>query len=154
MYNPLIIEAPELQSHAQRYGWSSVTLFFWMLYIYLWLPFITLITWWIGLKIFHRQIIELHGYEGVIDKLGLYSVIVIILSIILIGWARIENYRFKDAARRVGRNNVSIAEVAKTFNQQESQLAQLMQKKSVIVYFSEEGQLTEIAEYNRHTRQI
>lgn len=148
MKNPLIIESPELQTHAQRYGWSSVTLFFWMLYIYLWLPFITLIAWWLGLEVFHRQIIELHGYEGVIDKLGLYSIIVILLSIVLIGWARIENYRFKDSVRRVGRNNVSIGEVAKTFNLQESQLTQLMQKKSVIVYFSEEGELSEITEHH------
>ena len=148
MNKSLIIEAPELQSHAQRYGWSSVTLFFWMLYIYLWLPFITLVAWWIGVKLFHRQIIELHGYEGVIDKLGLYSIIVIILSIVFIGWARIENYRFKDSIRRVGRNSVSVGEVAKKFNLQESQLTRLMQKQSVIVYFSEEGQLTEIAEYH------
>jgi poly-beta-1,6-N-acetyl-D-glucosamine biosynthesis protein PgaD len=148
MKNPLIIESPELQTNVQRYGWSSVTLFFWMLYVYLWLPFITLIAWWFGLKIFHRQIIELHGYEGVIDKLGLYSIIIIILSIVLIGWARIENYRFKDSVRRVGRNNVSVGEVAKTFNLQESQLTQLMQKKSVIVYFSEKGQLSGIAEYH------
>ena len=149
MSQSLIIEAPELQSHVQRYGWSSVTLFFWMLYIYLWLPFITFLAWWIGLKILHRQIIELHGYEGVIDKLGLYSMIVIILSIALIGWARVENYRFKDSIRRVGRSSVSVGEIAKVFSLQESQLARLMQKQSVIVYFSEEGKLIEIAEYHK-----
>jgi hypothetical protein len=43
---------------------------------------------------------------------------------------------------------VSVGEVAKTFNLQESQLTQLMQKKSVIVYFSEKGQLSGIAEYH------
>lgn len=148
MNSSLIIESPELQSYAHRYGWNSVTFFFWILYIYLWLPFITLIAWWIGLKLFHYQIVELHGYAGVIDKLGLYSAIVVMLSITLIGWARIERFRFKDAIRRVDNTTISVGDIAKIFKLQESQLIQLRQKKSVIVYFSEKGQLAEISEYN------
>lgn len=150
MSKSLIIEKPELQSHAHRFGWSSITLFFWGLYIYLWLPFITLLAWWIGVKLFHLQIVELHGYAGVIGKLGLYSAIVVILSVTLIGWANIERFRFKDSARRIVNTPVSVREIAKLFKLQESQLIQLRQKQSVIVRFSDKGHLTEVAEYIHH----
>jgi biofilm PGA synthesis protein PgaD len=147
MKRSLIIEKPELQSNVHRYGWSSVTFIFWVLYIYLWLPFITLIAWWIGVKLFHLQIVELHGYSGVIGKLGLYSAIVLVLSVILIGWAKLERFRFKDSVRRTDNAVVSVEEIAKLFKLQESQLIQLRQKQSVIVSFSDKGQLSEIAEY-------
>lgn len=145
MNKSLIIEKPELQSQAHRYGWSSVTFFFWVLYIYLWLPFITLVAWFVGAKLFHLQMVELHGYAGVVEKLGLYSMIVIAMSITLIGWAKIERFRFKDSIRRNDNTTVSVGEVAKIFNLQEVQLDQIRQQRSVIVHFSESGQIANIA---------
>jgi biofilm PGA synthesis protein PgaD len=146
MSRSLIIENPELQSNAHRFGWSSVTFFFWILYIYLWLPLITLVAWWVGAKLFHIQIVALQGYAGVIDKLGLYSAIILIISAILIGWAKIERFRFKDSVRRIDNTTVPVVDVAKRFNLHEGQLTHLRGKKSVIVHFSAHGELSSIAE--------
>lgn len=147
MSKSLIIERPELQSHVHRYGWSSVTFIFWVLYIYLWLPLITLIVWWIGVKLFHTQMIEFNGYTGLIGKLGLYGTIIIILSATLIGWANVERFRFKDSVRRSDSTPVPVGDIAKLFKLQENQLIQLRQKQSLIVHFSEKGQMAEIEEY-------
>jgi biofilm PGA synthesis protein PgaD len=149
MSRSLIIENPELQSNAHRFGWSSVTFFFWMLYIYLWLPLITLVAWWVGAKLFHIQIVALQGYAGVIDKLGLYSAIIVIISAILIGWAKIERFRFKDAVRRVDNTTVPVGDIAVRFKLQELDLTQLRGKKSVIVHFSSQGELASISENMR-----
>jgi biofilm PGA synthesis protein PgaD len=149
MKNPLIIERPELQSNAQRYGWSSITFIFWMLYIYLWLPLITLVAWWVGAKFFNLHIIQLSGYSGLMEKLGLYAAIILAISAILIGWAKIEHLRFKDKPRRKGSVAVTVAEVAKKYNLQENQLTQLRLEKSVVVHFSDKGAISQITGLSR-----
>ena len=148
MKNSLIIDRPELQSNAQRYGWSSITFIFWLLYIYLWLPLITLVAWWIGAKLFNLHIIQLNGYTSLLEKLGLYSAIIFIISAILIGWAKIEHLRFKDKPRRKGSVAVTDKEIAKKYNLQESQLAHLRLEKSVIVHFSDRGTISGITGIN------
>ena len=147
MRNALIIERPELQSMTQRYGWKSVTFFFWMFYIYLWVPLITLVVWLVGVKLFHINMIEFSGYEVLVDKLGLYSAIILIISIILIGWAEVNRMRFKNKLRRLDNNELSVGEVAKKYNLEVSHLTLLRQKKSVKVDFSNKGAISEISEY-------
>jgi biofilm PGA synthesis protein PgaD len=146
--NPLIIERPELQSNVQRYGWSSVTFIFWVLYVYLWLPLLTLAVWWIGAKLFDYHMIQLQGYAGLIDKLTLYSSIIFIISTILIGWAEINRMRFKNQLRRMDVASVTVGEVARKYNLHEHQLDKLRQQKSMKVHFSESGAISEITEYN------
>ena len=148
MKNPLIIERPELQSNAQRYGWSSITFIFWLLYIYLWLPLITLVAWWVGAKLFNLHIIQLNGYVGLLDKLGLYAAIIFIISAMLIGWAKIEHLRFKNKPRRKGSSAVTDRQVAKKYNLQESQLAQLRLEKSLVVHFSDKGVISRITGFS------
>ncbi len=152
--NPLIIDRPDLQSNAQRYGWSSITFIFWLLYIYLWLPLITLVAWWIGAKFFNLHIIKMSGYTGLIDKLGLYAGIILVISVILIGWAKIEHMRFKDKPRRKGGTAVTVAEVAQKYNLEESQLIQLRQEKSVVVHFSDKGVMSGIAKFSHGNQSL
>ncbi len=148
MNNPLIIDRPELQSNVHRYGWAFITFIFWLFYVYLWLPLMTLVAWWIGAELFNIHFIELHGYAGLHDKLGLYGAIIFIISAILIGWAKIEHLRFKDKPRRKGSVAVTDKEIAKKYNLQESQLAHLRLEKSVIVHFSEKGTIARITGFS------
>ena len=45
---PLIIERPELQSIVQRYGYVSVTVVCWFLWLYLFVPLLSLGGWFLG----------------------------------------------------------------------------------------------------------
>ena len=154
MKNPLIIERPELQSNVQRYGWSSITFIFWLLYIYLWLPLITLVAWWVGAKLFNLHIIQQNGYVGLLDKLGLYAAIIFIISAILIGWAKIEHLRFKNKPRRKDSSAVTDREVAKKYNLQEIQLVQLRLEKSVVVHFSDKGAISRITGFSNSNQKV
>ena len=147
-YHPLIIERPELQSNVQRYGWSSLTFVFWVIYVYLWLPLLTLLAWWIGAQLFDYHMIQLQGYAGLIDKLSLYSSIILIISAILIGWAELNRLRFKNQLRRNDVADVTVGEVARKYKINEHQLAELRQKKSMKVHFSDDGVISDINEYN------
>ncbi|MDI1298490.1 poly-beta-1,6-N-acetyl-D-glucosamine biosynthesis protein PgaD [Methylotenera sp.] len=147
MKNSLIIERPELQSMTQRYGWKSVTFAFWMFYVYLWVPLITLVVWWVGVKLFHTNMIELEGYKSLVDKLGVYSAVILIISMILIGWAEINRMRFKNRIRRLDNNELSVAEVAEKYNLDTYHLTLLRQKKSITVHFNEKGGISEFNQY-------
>src|ERR1017187_7341901 len=46
-----IIDRPSLQTARQRLIYGSVTLGFWVLWIYLWLPIVGLIGWALGIRI-------------------------------------------------------------------------------------------------------
>jgi biofilm PGA synthesis protein PgaD len=145
--HPLIIERPELQSDVQRVGWATVTFIFWVLYVYLWLPLLTLAAWWIAVTLFNYHMVELHGYVGVVEKLGVYSVTICIISVILIGWAEVNRMRFKNQLRRMDNVDVTVYEVAEKYNIDADKLAELRQKKSMIVHFSDKGAISEITEY-------
>ena len=144
----MIIDRPELQSNVHRYGWGLITFIFWLFYVYLWLPLITLAAWWVGAELFNIHFIKLDGYSGLHDKLGLYGAIIFTISAILIGWAKIEHLRFKDKPRRKGSVAVTDKEIAKKYNLQESQLAHLRLEKSVIVHFSDRGTISGITGIN------
>lgn len=146
-YHPMIIDRPDLQSKAERYGWGSITLAFWVLYVYLWLPLLTLAAWWIGVKLFNYHMIELQGYSGLIDKLDLYSVIILAISAILIGWAELNRMRFKNQLRRTDNVDVTVYEVAEKYDLDADKLTELRQKKSMTVYFSDNGSISDIREY-------
>ncbi len=149
MKNPLIIEKPELQSNVHRYGWGLVTFIFWSIYMYLWLSLITLAAWWVGVYLFNVHMVKLQGYEGLASKLVLYSIIIVPLSALLIGWANIERLRFKGVKRRQGRPEVTVSQVAHQYNLSENHLLAFRQKKSLEVYFSNDGNIAKIIEYVR-----
>lgn len=146
MSHPLIIDRPDLQNFYARSGWGALTFIFWAIYIYLWMPLITLFAWWIGIKLFHTHFIELHGGAGLLDKLGLYGLVILLLSTALIMWAYIEQLRFKGKRRRQVGNAVTIEQVAHKYQINEQKLARIRHKKVLEVHFSNQGEISKIVE--------
>lgn len=110
---PLIIERPDLQSWQQRFVSRTLTLFFWGVWVYLWLPAVTLAGWMAGLERFHFHMVVLEGYEGLIELLAIYAVIIFILGATLIGWAKYNHMRFRGVERRKARPTVSVDALAR-----------------------------------------
>ena len=144
MSNPLIIDKPHLQSNYVRYGWGMVTFMFWTVYMYLWMPLITLFAWWIGVKLFNKHFIELQGASGLLEKLNLYAFIILLISATLIMWAYVEQVRFKGKHRRQTRSAVTVQQVAAHHQMNAHELASLMKKKLLEVHFSKQGEITKI----------
>lgn len=147
MSNPLIIDKPHLQNYLQRYGWGIVTFIAWMIYVYLWMPLLTLFAWWLGYKLFHIHFIELNGAAGLFDKLALYATIILVLSATLIIWACVEQLRFKNVQRRKVGTAVSLKDVAGHHALNEHQLTRVRQKKTIQVVFNERGSIDKILEF-------
>ncbi|NIR61026.1 MAG: poly-beta-1,6-N-acetyl-D-glucosamine biosynthesis protein PgaD [Gammaproteobacteria bacterium] len=98
-----IIEAPELQRPGQRVGSALLTLVFWAVWIYLWLPVISAVAWWLGLRTVYYEMVVLEGYASLLDVLKWYGVIILAISLVMLGWSLMNLLRFRgrDQRRRV-----------------------------------------------------
>lgn len=108
----LIIDRPDLQSWQQRLMSRTLTLAFWGLWFYLWLPVVTLAGWWLGIERFRFHMIELEGYVGFLEIVELYLLVILLMSAALIGWAKYNHIRFRGVERRRERPPVSTAAMA------------------------------------------
>ncbi len=130
----LIIHHPEKQTNQQRWALGIITAGFWMFWFYLWLPFISLLAWIFGYRIFEYHMIELGGYKGLLDLLGVYSVVILLLSGALIGWAAYNIRRFRGKAdRRKGRPPVSIDLHAQHFGVDAGQLQEWRKSQRLVI---------------------
>jgi biofilm PGA synthesis protein PgaD len=96
----LIIEDPKLQTKGQKVLYGTLTLVFWALWIYLWLPLITLAGWSFGVFRFVDEMFVAAGLEALRDVLVLYMITIAIMGGALILWATYNWVRFSGRERR------------------------------------------------------
>lgn len=96
----LIIDRPDLQPRQHRAAFAVVTAMFWLLWVLLWLPLITLLGWaFFGYQL-HFQMFALDGYRGVLDVLGIYALVILVMGASLMVWAKYNHLRFRGIDRR------------------------------------------------------
>lgn len=96
-----IIDRPDLQSMTQKYGFGSLTLLLWVIYLYLWIPFISVLAWLTGVHLFHHHIIERGGLRQLAIDLRQYGMVVGVMVTVYLAWAVINYLRFR-RTRRLG----------------------------------------------------
>lgn len=97
----LIIDKPELQTHRQRVLFGAATVAAWVMWIYLWLPIITLFGWYFGVIRFRDVMISNSGALHFAQVIGWYALIILAICGSLVCWALYNWARFHDARRRV-----------------------------------------------------
>jgi biofilm PGA synthesis protein PgaD len=137
----LIIEKPSLSPLPNRIGWAFFTAFFWIVWIYLWMPLITLLLWWFGFTIFdkyflHYSLSELVELEQLII---LYNIVIAVLAVSLLAWAGIEFLRFRHVHQRHQPMPVEIAELAEFAHIPTNKMAELSSTRRMIVHHDEHG---------------
>lgn len=96
----LIIERPDLQGWPLVLGSRLVTAAMWGLYVYLWLPLLTLLAWTIGIDAAYEQMVTLGGYQIAAELWVFFATVILIMGGLLLGWARVNFYRFRGPDRR------------------------------------------------------
>lgn len=96
----LIIERPDLQGWPLVLGSRLITAAMWVLYVYLWLPLLTLLAWAIGIDAAYGQMVTLGGYQIAADLWLFFAAVILVMGGLLLGWARINFYRFRGPDRR------------------------------------------------------
>lgn len=112
MKHPLIIDRPDLQAWEHKALFGALTAAFWVLWVFLWLPLVTLLGWLFFGYQFQFHMINLAGYQGFLDLLKIYALIILFMNGALIAWAKYNHLRFRGVDRRKEAAPTSLQELA------------------------------------------
>jgi len=96
----LIIEDPKLQTTGQKVLYGMLTLVFWMVWIYLWLPLITVAAWAFGVHRFVDFLLVEEGLAALNRVLHFYLIVIAVMGGTLLAWANYNRLRFTGRERR------------------------------------------------------
>ncbi|MEZ5560106.1 MAG: poly-beta-1,6-N-acetyl-D-glucosamine biosynthesis protein PgaD [Pseudomonadales bacterium] len=97
---PLIIERPDLQTAAQRYGYLSVTFLAWFMWLYLVVPLLSLLAWVAGITVLYEAMIQNLATADLLAMLKVYGSGAGALSLIYLTWAITSYLRWRNVHRR------------------------------------------------------
>ena len=140
----LIIERPDLQTSLQKYGYATATLLFWLLYVYLWMPLVSLLAWGLQFSFAYEHMIAHGGYKDLVKTLGSYGLAILVMSAVYIAWAAINYFRFHNLERRTAPDYVKLSDQAMAFGVQESALYRWQHSKNLVVYHDENGRVARV----------
>ena len=144
MSRPLIIESPQWQDVRQRMLYGSLTVAFWLLWSYLWLPLVGFLGWLLGIGVAHYHMIILKGYRGLATLLPLYLLVIVSLGGSLIAWAQYNFIRFRGTQRRRKAKDVRLEMLAVHFAVDATALSQWLQLRRLVLHHDQHGKLVEV----------
>lgn len=144
--NELIIERPKLQTIYQKYGSATLTAFFWILWIYIWTPLITLGCWFFGIEFIYTEIFTYTSFKYFIDDIRQYFVAISILCAGLIFWSIYNFLRFRKSTRYKESPAVSLEETSNYSDIKKDLLATYQKNRVLSVQFDEQNKLADIHE--------
>lgn len=114
MKTPLIIERPELQSPARKTLSSIITSLAWSLWIYLWLPLLSVLAWGAGI---HLMVVEVFLPEKTEDLKELLRLVMFVIAAaaVVIAWSQYNLRRYGKRNRRQRIPNVDDATLARYY---------------------------------------
>lgn len=126
---------------ARRTLYGLATFAIWAVYLYLWLPLLTLLFWFLGLR---SAYVELYLSQHRIDPalLGLLPLIALICGMALIGWAEYNRRRFGKLDRREPHTDVPDHEIALALGADPDLAARLRSSKRVVLHMTEDARPT------------
>lgn len=134
-----VITAPERQTPGQRRIGQILTLGFWMFWIYLWLPLVSLLAWLFGFELFYERMLMQKGYERLLGIAPLAGLLVLALCGGLLLWATYNYMRFRHKQRRSKVTPVQTQEVASHFGMDEKLLDANQSSRLVLARHDDHG---------------
>lgn len=150
---PLIFERPDLQERRQRWLYWALTLVAWAVWVYLWLPLVTLVAWYLGLRTFIREIV-IPDPATMISTGLVYLGIVAALALVLIGWSRYNLFRFGGEDRRRGGSPLTDEELRDAFDVDTQTLEVLRTSWITTVHHDEDGGVQDVQPHQDRTRPV
>ena len=138
---PLVIDTPSMQSLRRKYISAVITFIFWMIWIFLWTPLITLVGWLLGIHQVYFQMVELQGSQAVIESFGLFLKCLAAMGGSLAAWALYNYLRFRNIDRRTPLPPVTNAQLSAYFHVDQSVLSRQQASKCLSVCFDEDGKI-------------
>lgn len=140
----LIIDRPDLKSRAKLFGEGILTILFWGFWFYLWLPFVSLLAWWMGFQFFYFQMLELGGINGFIDQMHVFTSGISLFSFSIAAWSFYNLRRYGSKKRRSGSPQTDTEQLARTFKISIKMIAKLQKAKHILFSFRENNAIDEV----------
>ncbi len=150
----LIINKPNLKNMPLLLGEGVLTILFWGVWFYLWLPIISMVAWWLGFSFFYRHMVELGGFSGFIKFLNVFLSGIVLLCGTLILWSFYNLKRYGSYHRRNQTMTTDMDELAANFNISREKLQKAQTAKRLSFSFAENNMIKEIRLSQRGTPQV
>jgi biofilm PGA synthesis protein PgaD len=141
----LILNMPDMVSVPTKIGSGLFTVIFWALFIYLWVPLITLAAWAMGIYHAYSEVKYVQELLNLRHLVFIYSMVVIALCGSLLLWALMEYLRFRDSTRRRIPITVESTELAAYAKLDEEHIVSWQGLRRMVAHHDEHGHLREIA---------
>ncbi len=112
---PLIIERPDLRTVAQRYGDVSMTFICWFVWLYLFVPLISLAAWAFGGSLIYERLLRDLTENNMLERLTGYGFGIAVLGAIYLAWAAYNYLRWRGVDRRLSSSPVTKDQIAERF---------------------------------------
>lgn len=133
-----IIDRPELQAPSMRALFGVLTIVLWTSYVYLLLPLATLLAWYLGYTAVYEEMVMRRGWEALIELIGFYGIIVLVMGLVQVGWASINWARFsgKRDRRRLRERRVNM-DIGQKFMMDTSELPLWTSARRLVIHHHE-----------------
>ncbi|GAB2514259.1 poly-beta-1,6-N-acetyl-D-glucosamine biosynthesis protein PgaD [Lysobacter humi (ex Lee et al. 2017)] len=134
-------------SAAVRTLHGAITIAAWVVYAYLWLPVITVVAWYLGVR---TSWVELGVKNYSFDQatFGILFTLAIVATVLLIGWAEYNRHKFGRHDRRTPILDVGVDDVAGSLNTDAEVSRTLAGSKSITLAMGDDARPVGI---HRHT---
>lgn len=140
----LILNMPDLVARHAKIGSSIFTIVFWALFVYLWMPLITVIGWTLGLYHSYNEFTYARELANLKHLAFVYTMIVLALGGALLMWALQEYLRFRNVNRRREPVKVENVELAKYVNIPESDISTCQRTRRLVAHHGADGSILSI----------
>lgn len=129
---------------------TVLTLMMWGVYVYLWVPLITLGGWLLGYERFYTIMILYGGLDIVLDLMDWYALIIMAIAACIISWAGINYSRFHDRERRTAAPVTKAREISEFFGISAAEVDRVRSSRRLWIDLDELGCIAKITHYGHY----
>jgi len=127
-----IIDNPKLKSLPRTISEWSFTTFMWAFWLYLLLPIMNIILWFLGIHFFHVEVFEKAGYLQLLDLVARMGWIILVVFFVLRVWGYYNYFRFGKKDRRKFVSSTNLEQLSEFFHVSPEQVDTLQAQKEVV----------------------
>ena len=135
----LQIDAPELLSGRERVRDTVFTALMWGIYLYLWVPLVSLFAWVLGFEFAYDVMVRAGGATDLGKIIVFYAVVVAVIFLTVTAWSLGNRWKYGGLHRRHATNPLGTAQMARYFGIDEETVERLRSAPAVSIVFDENG---------------
>lgn len=143
---PAFIDQPDLQHWSQRGVFGLIAIAGLTLWTYLFVPLLSLLAWWFGWYRFDHYIVQDYQH-GFTQSITVMIAVVMMMGLVLLGWASYNILRFYNNERRNHVPNIKSHEVANFYEIEPEQVQQAKQAQLNVFHYDRQGKIINISSH-------